>query len=893
MNNPPRDLVAELALCDCAALEAAGPGEPARLRQALKDGDRRLDALFDRGHPIDELVWGRAQLVDRLLQVAYRAHMGDREGIALLAVGGYGRGELHPRSDVDLLILLADAGRADAGELERLVNGLWDLGLDIGHSVRTLEECVREAERDITVATNLMESRHLAGDPTLHPRLEALTGPDKIWPSRRFFQAKWREQQQRHHKFHDTAYKLEPNVKEGPGGLRDIQMIGWVSKRHFRARRLGELIRHGFLTEQEYRDLKAGQDFLWRVRYALHKVAGRREDRLLFDLQKAVAERLGYRDQPLGDLPPARLRDRPADGPRLGVELFMKDYFRQVMTLSRLNEMLLQHYQEAILHPHGGDPLPLNRRFQVRHGFLEARDERVFQRHPLALLELFLLLQQHPEIHGVRAQTIRWVRANLQRIDDRFRADLGARALFMEILRQPTGITAALRRMNLYGVLAAYIPAFAHVVGQAQFDLFHIYTVDEHSLFVVRNLRRFSVPEFAHEFPLCTRVAQRIPKPELLYLAGLFHDIGKGRGGDHSQIGAQEAADFCRRHDLSPYDTQLVAWLVRHHLAMSKTAQHEDISDPQVINRFATTVGDQVRLDYLYLLTVADMRATNPEIWNSWKDALLRQLYLDTRRALERGLENPLDRQERIHETQARARRLLMEAGLDERAVQALWARLENDYFLHNSPEQVARHTRHILARHRPGPLVRVDRGLEVGGCEVFVHTPVRPDLFARLTLALERLGLDVQEARIHTSRDDQALDSFILADGAGLPADEEIVARLREAIDGPPPDPRKLPRMRPRRLKAFHHPLEVSFVQDEANQRTLMSVTCTDRPGVLARVALALLECGADLHAAKIATFGERVEDVFFVTDRQGHPLRDPAAQDCLRERLRHYLED
>ncbi len=892
MNNPSRDLVAELALCDCTALEAA-PVDPVRLRQALKDGDRRLDELFDQGHPIDELVQGRAQLVDRLLRAAYRAHMNEREGIALLAVGGYGRGELHPRSDVDLLILLADAGHADPGELETLVNGLWDLGLDIGHSVRTLEECVREAERDITVATNLMESRHLAGDAALHPRLEALTGPDKIWPSRRFFQAKWREQQQRHHKFHDTAYKLEPNVKEGPGGLRDIQMIGWVSKRHFRARRLGDLVRHGFLTEQEYRDLKAGQDFLWRVRYALHKVAGRREDRLLFDLQKAVAERLGYRDQPLGDLPPARLRDRPADGPRLGVELFMKDYFRQVMTLSRLNEMLLQHYQEAILHPHGGDPVPLNRRFQVRHGFLEARDETVFQRHPLALLELFLLLQQHPHIQGVRAQTIRWMRANLHRIDNRFRADLGARTLFMEILRQPAGITAALRRMNRYGVLAAYIPAFAHVVGQAQFDLFHIYTVDEHSLFVVRNLRRFGVPEFAREFPLCTRVARRIPKPELLYLAGLFHDIGKGRGGDHSQIGAQEAADFCRRHDLSPYDTQLVAWLVQHHLLMSKTAQHEDISDPQVINRFATAVGDQVRLDYLYLLTVADMRATNPEIWNSWKDALLRQLYLDTRRALERGLENPLDRQERIHETQARARRLLAEAGLDEGAVQALWARLEDDYFLHNAPEQVARHTRHILGAPRPGPVVRVDRGAEVGGCEVFVHTPVRPDLFARLTLALERLGLDVQEARIHTSRDGQALDSFILADGPGLPDDEEIIARLRAAIDGPPPDARKLPRMRPRRLKAFHHPLEVSFVQDEANQRTLMSVTCTDRPGVLARVALALLECGADLHAAKIATFGERVEDVFFLSDRQGRPLYDPTAQDCLRARLAHYLED
>ncbi len=895
MNAPDRDLIAELGLCDCPELARRLDGTPQApaplLREALRRGGERLDALFDQGHPIEALVYGRAQLVDRVLQLAFHAHLDGLPGIAFLAVGGYGRGELHPRSDVDVLILLRDVATAPPERLESFITHLWDLGLDIGHSVRTLDECLQEAERDITIATNLMEARLLAGDQALFQRLEALTGPDKIWPSRRFFEAKWREQQQRHHKYHDTAYKLEPNVKESPGGLRDIQMIGWVSKRHFRARTLHDLVAHGFLSEGEYHALEAGQAFLWRVRYALHRLAGRREDRLLFEHQKAVAECLGYRDERGdGSIP---LRDRAADGPRLAVELFMKDYFRQVTELSHLNEMLLQLYQEALLHRDGAPPRPLNRRFQVRHGFLEVCRPDTFQRHPFALLELFLILQEHPEIKGVRAETIRLIRESTRLIDERFRRDLRARSLFMEILRQNDGITSALRRMNRYGILAAYLPAFAHIVGQAQFDLFHIYTVDEHSLFVVRNLRRFAVAEFAHEFPFCSRVIQRIPKLELLYLAGLFHDIGKGRGGDHSKIGAREAADFCRLHDLSDYDTQLVAWLVEHHLLMSKTAQHEDIADPAVVHRFAARVGDQTRLDYLYLLTVADMRGTNPELWNSWKDALLRQLYLETRRALERGLEAPLDRSERVHETQLQARRLLEHQGLAIEAINALWARLGDDYFLHNTPAQVARHTRLILGARRRGHLVRVTQGSEVGGVEVFVHVPVRPDLFARLTLALERLGLNVQEARIHTSRDGWALDSFIVADAPGLPGEEEIIQRVHAAFDGPPPDAATLPRARSRRHKAFHHPVEVTFVQDEANHRTLVSVTCTDRPGVLARVALALLECDLELHNAKIATFGDRVEDVFFVTDRRGQALHDPRRRDCLRRRLHAYLDD
>ncbi|HDJ85646.1 MAG TPA: [protein-PII] uridylyltransferase, partial [Chromatiales bacterium] len=614
-------------------MDAPPPTPPsldtARIERALADGGELLpacrDALdraredlaaqFAAGAPVRELVHKQARLIDRLLEYAWhRLLPGAGADLALVAVGGYGRGELHPASDIDLLILVADdaARERHRAAIEQFLTLLWDLGAEVGHSVRSVEECVDEARRDITVATNLMEARLLAGPQALFTALRAATGPDRVWPGRAFFAAKWNEQQARHRKFHDTAYNLEPNIKEGPGGLRDIQMVGWVAKRHFGAATLHDLVGHGFLTEAEYRALIEGQDHLWRIRFALHLLTGRREDRLLFDHQVPLARRFGFRDTDAN----------------LAVEQFMQHYYRTVMDLSRLNEMLLQLFQEAILYADDRDePLVINRRFQSRKGFIEVRHPKVFEQYPFALLEVFLLLQQHAELKGVRASTIRLIRDNRDRIDDRFRGDLRARSLFMEILRQPRGVTHDLRRMNRYGVLAAYLPAFSNVVGRMQYDLFHTYTVDEHTLFVVRNLRRLTVPEFAAELPLCSRIMRDLPKPELLYIAALFHDIAKGRSGDHCELGAADAQEFCRDHGLGAYDTRLVCWLVRNHLLFSLTAQRRDISDPQVIHEFAATLGDHVHLDYLYLLTIADIRATNPGLWNSWRRALLQELH--------------------------------------------------------------------------------------------------------------------------------------------------------------------------------------------------------------------------------------------------------------------------
>ncbi|MCW8973135.1 MAG: [protein-PII] uridylyltransferase, partial [Gammaproteobacteria bacterium] len=516
------EAVTELFPLDDFEATLSATSNPVKLfRDTIQHAHELLEYRFLNNEPITSLVAHRAQFIDQLLIHAWR-HTCDTEldGIALVAVGGYGRGELHPHSDIDIMLLAeAEALQQHGAALEKFLMFLWDLGLEIGHSVRTVEDCIEQARNDITVATNIMEARLLCGPRALFEAMREQTDQNHIWPGRDFFRAKWEEQITRHHKFHDTAFNLEPNIKEGPGGLRDIQMIGWVAKRHFGAETLGDLVGHGFLTATEYLTLSEGQTFLWKVRYGLHILAKRREDRLLFDHQRSLAAQFGYRD----------------DDKRLAVEQFMKDYYRTVMELGRLNEMLLQYFQEEILYAGQSDtPKPINRRFQSRHGFIEVTTAEVFAQHPYALLEMFLILAQHPALKGVRAGTIRLLRAHTYLIDERFRSDLRCRSLFMELLRQPQGITHQLRRMNRYGVLAAYLPAFGNVVGQMQHDLFHVYTVDEHTLNVVRNLRRYSVPEYHHEFPLCSRIIQQLAKPELLYIAGLFHDIAKGRGGDHS-----------------------------------------------------------------------------------------------------------------------------------------------------------------------------------------------------------------------------------------------------------------------------------------------------------------------------------------------------------------------
>lgn len=878
-------------------------------RAALQVSQQQLKEHFFDKTPAPELVHGRAQVIDQLLIRVWQRlvvmpseHKPTTNDIALIAVGGYGRGELHPCSDIDLLILLQNDNHAHyQTRLEQFLMFLWDMGLEVGHSVRSLQECITEAQNDITIATNLMESRLLMGPQILYETLRNATGSTHIWPSRQFFEAKWQEQIARHTKYHDTAYNLEPNVKEGPGGLRDIQMIGWVAKRHFGATTLHDLVTHDFLTEIEYEALIAGQNFLWQVRLALHIFAGRREDRLLFDHQQAIAHQLGYRNEEH----------------RLAVEQFMKEYYRTIMELSRLNEMLLQLFQEAILYADnptihgpasavgagcaGTSPTvtPINSRFQSCNGFIEAKNSGIFKRYPFALLEIFLLLQQHPELKGVRATTIRLIRDHRYLINDKFRDDLRNRSLFMEMLRQPHGVTHELRRMNRYGLLAAYLPVFGAIVGQMQYDLFHVYTVDEHTLMVLRNLRRLTVPEFSHELPMCSELIQRIPKPEILYLASLFHDIAKGRGGDHSELGANDAMAFCLHHGLSQYDARFVSWLVKTHLMMSNTAQRKDISDPQVIADFAAIVGDQVHLDYLYLLTVSDIRGTNPTLWNSWKDSLLAELYNTTKRALRRGLEHIIDRTERLNEIKQQALSVFQQQTMDVTAIENCWREWGDDYFLRHSADEIAWHTLAILQSTAADlPLVLVRQQSLRGGTEIFIYTHDQEHLFATTTQTLDQLGLTILDARIITTNNGFTLDTYIVLEASGEPITNEyrlheIPLTLKQHLQNHEQKLVSGTRRPPRQLKYFSTPTEITFSNDVRNQRTVMELITTDRAGLLSRVGQALRESGARLQNAKIATFGARVEDVFFITDKNNQPLQSDAQCNQLRDTMIKYLDE
>jgi [protein-PII] uridylyltransferase len=862
----------------------AGANSIKAYRDGLKNGMAWLRQAFEQGTSVEELVAFRAHLVDSILRHSWAKYFPpEADDIALIAVGGYGRGELHPASDIDILILLREDDGRYREALEGFITFMWDIGLEIGHSTRSLDACVSEAEADITVATNMMESRLLHGPEELFAQLRERTGPQNIWPSRAFFKAKWQEQRERYHKYHDTAYNLEPNVKEGPGGLRDIQMIGWVAKRHFDADTLHDLVDHGFLTDKEYQALWEGQLFLWRVRFALHLATGRREDRLLFDHQRTLAQQFGYKDE----------------GHSLAVELFMKQYYRTIMELGRLNEMLLQLFQEEILYTDDtSPPFPLNERFQIRKGFLEVRDNDVFQKHPTALLELFLLMEQRPDLLGVRANTIRLVRDNSNLIDEGFRALPEARALFLQILSQPQGVTHELRRMNRYGILAAYLPVFAKIVGLMQHDLFHVYTVDEHTLFVLRNLRRLTVPEFAHEYPLASQIINALDKPVLLYIAALFHDIAKGRGGDHSELGAVDAQQFCVDHGLDDEETGLVVWLVKNHLVMSRISQRKDIGDPDVINEFAALVGDQRHLDYLFLLTMADIRGTSPTVWNSWKHALLEELYRSTHALLERGLHRPLQEQELVESVKQEAMEILRHQNIHDASVEALWQRLPDEYFLHYSANEVVWHAQSILTATEDAlPLILVRQQTERGGTEVFIYAPVQQRLFAQTTAVLERMGLTVADARLVSSTDGYSLNTFIVLEEDGQAISQairvqEILTALKAALSRTEELPELHKRTMPRQLKHFPFATQVEFKSEEYEDRSVFEVITMDRPGLLARIARQLLAQNIFIRNAKITTLGERAEDVFFVTDENGMPL-DAKRQENLKQAIVRELDE
>lgn len=846
-------------------------------KKALAEFHETLESRFRDGVTANELLKDRAAFMDLIIQSAWdRFEWSEnlsswrKTRVSLLAVGGYGRAELHPYSDIDLLILLERSNYdLHRDNVQSFLALMWDIGLEVGSSVRSVKECRFQAGNDVTVLTALLESRTLCGEDELRLRMHKQIAPEKIWSPKKFYEAKKAEQEERHTKYEHTEYSLEPNIKSSPGGLRDIQTVMWIAMRKFGPVDFDDLVRQQFLTQSEATILTKGRDLLWKIRFGLHLIAGREDDRLLFEHQQKLAEMFGYSD---GDLQ--------------AVEQFMQEYYRSALEINHTNRLLLRHFEEAIIEPGKRvQTIPINERFQLCNGHLEVTSPSVFSEHPAALLEMFVIMGNRDDTQGVSAATIRLVREHTGLIDEKFRTDPQVTEYFLELLRSKHHLFSQLRRMERYGILGLYLPEFSRIIGQMQFDLFHVYTVDAHTLQVVRNMRRFRYKNQQQQFPIAAHIHHKLPKIELLYIAGLYHDIAKGQGGDHSQLGIEIAKQFCERHGLGTWDTNLVCWLVKNHLVMSTTAQRKDIQDPEVIHEFAMLVQDQVRLDYLYSLTVADINATNPTLWNSWRASLMRQLYLATRKLLRSGVENYVDRQEYILGIQEHAIERLKEYNLTRDETLQIWNHVDDDYFIAESVSDIIWQTSTINKHNLDdGPLISIRdstarRSASEGATQIFVYMPNTPRIFVAIVSALDTLALDVVDARIASSETDMVFDTFTVLEADGSPVGDKPFRRERikntllkylseDAL--PTASQRRIPRV----LKQFVLRTEVT-ISNEKTHSTL-SVTASDRPGLLAVLAGIFFDMDIVVISSKITTLGERVEDVFQVSKNGGPVLSD-----------------
>jgi [protein-PII] uridylyltransferase len=851
------------------AVPRSGVSTEARraLRQLLGDVDRDLANAFRDGGDASALARRRGESVERVVAHVWMACLGEVGDTTLFAVGGFGRGLLFPFSDVDLLALVIAPEAPRLRALEQFFTTLWDIGLKVGHAVRDPVQCRVLAAQDASVFTSLLDARRLAGDPALDASLRAIVDDPQLWPPRAYLAARLAERDARHARYDDTAYNLEPNLKDGPGGLRTLDSLRWMGRRLAHANDLSDMVIEGLLDPAEQASLEQSEATLRRYRYALHLEAGRPEERLLFDYQRALAARLGFEDE---------------HAKNLGVEQFMQGYYRAASQVERLGVQVAERFEE-MLEPLG-EAVPVGEEFLRFGSRLAARDPQLFMRRPSALVEIFMARLDQPGVLGFSADTMRRIHQATAAHGDALADDRDVLAAFLRLLRRGAPAVEALWRMNRHGLLASILPAFGKVFGRMQYDLFHVYTVDEHTLRVLRNMARFADPSAHREFPLGCEIWPTLPKPEVLLLAALFHDIAKGRGGDHSVLGEEDARAFCTRLGLPPADIERVAWLVRWHLQMSTTAQRQDITDPDVVHRFAEVVGDRERLGQLYLLTIADIIGTSPRLWNGWKDRLLADLYTATRYALRSDVDLPRDAGVRVRECSEHALALLMNQGFAEADVVRTWVDFPQLSFLRHRPEQIAWQTAAILQAAGTVPMVAVHPLSVRGSTELFIYAPDRDGLFATVTAVLDRMRFSVMESRILSSPTGMALDTFLLLEAetqqpANAMRAEELQQRLQRALTqstGVQPGRRGLSRHQ----KHFQMAPQVSF--HAAGDRTQLALIGTDRPGLLAAVAQVMLESGVRVHDARIATFGERVEDFFQLTDRHDAPL-----EGGLQERL------
>jgi [protein-PII] uridylyltransferase len=839
-----------------------------QIRDSLRAARLTLQQQYLQHGKATHLLSAHSKLVDEHLCQVWQMLAMPSE-LALVAVGGFGREELYPKSDIDLLILLPDQpDEALQQSLQDMVGIFWDIGLEVGHSIRTIEECLAESA-DVTVQTNLLESRLITGNALLFKKMSGVLA--QHLDHHAFFLAKQQEQEDRHTRFLDTDFNLEPNIKESPGGLRDLQSIFWISRACGFGTSWQELAKKGLITPAEARAIARHATLLQTLRIRLHYLAGRREDRLLFDYQTALAEQMNIH----------------ASDTRRASEHLMQKYYQTKQAVLQLNSVLLQNMR-LMLFPESAVTYPLNERFVARDDMLEARKEDLFETEPSAILESFLLMEKYPRLVGFSAPTLRALWRARDNIDSNFRRDPHNKNLFMQILREPQGLTHILRRMNQHGILGRYLPAFGRIVGQMQHDLFHVFTVDEHILMVVRNLRRLTLEEHAHENPLCSKLIKDFARPEVLYIAGLFHDIAKGRGGDHSQLGRADAMKFCKQHDLTLEDSHLVTWLVESHLLMSATAQKQDLSDQDVIAKFTSNIKNDRYLVALYLLTVADIRGTSTKVWNAWKGKLLEDLFWATRRFMTDG-----KIADQIGEIRQHAMEILSLYAIAPEKYELLWAQLDADYFLRHEPHEIAWHAR--LLAHRVNtdmPIVKARLSNIGAGIQIMAYSPDQPYLFARICEFFERMNYNIMEAKIHTTQHGYALDSFLVMDaGNDETAYRDVMNYIEYELEqrlskSEPPQSPSIGRVS-RQQKHFPISPEVTFKQDDKGHHQL-SIIAGDRPGLLARIAHVLTHNHIEIRSAKINTLGARAEDTFWIS---GKALTQPQEVNNLRLELEKNL--
>ena len=814
----------------------------------------------DRGRQIRGIEFflkQRSENIDKLIRKAFiQTDLSSIDDFGIFSVGGYGRGELHPYSDIDLLLLSnKNLSRSDQKKIELFISLLWDLNLEVGHSVRTLKQAKDQARKDLYTMTNMLEFRVLFANESLQKEYLKIIDTKNLWRNKLFIQAKIEEQIERHSSFNNTSYNLEPDIKSSPGGLRDIHTIDWLIKNS--QRNLADKKKlPGLLTPDERNELNKSKYWLWVIRYLTHLEAKREEDRLLFEHQIAVSKKL---------FPTIKSSNQAA-------EKLMHRFYRSSLNITEINSTFIQGLKESYELTKFSKKRKLDNNFYVKNNLIHLYDLDGFKKNTSLLLDLFIKLSENPKISGIGAQTLRALKQDRHLINSDFRSQKKNIKLFLKLLNSKRLLVTQLENMKELGILGRYLPEFGRITGQMQYDLFHIYTVDAHTLEVLRNMRWMTLGKSREKFPLASKIIKKIPKLEILYIAGLYHDIGKGRGTDHSNLGKLIVNKFCKKHLFSDEDTHLIEWLVENHLVMSITSQKKDITDNSVIEDFAKKVKDIETLNYLYCLTAADVSATNPNLWNSWNASLLRQLYDRTKLFLE----DEILESKSIDEQKAKALKLIDKNKRSK--TQALWKRFYPDYFQSSDHIDLAMHAHNILESDQKTTIKLIEKDKE-SLSTIFIHTKDKDNLFATIIGVLDSENINFVDAKLFGMKDGYCTDLITISNKEekillNSNKSQILIDKLKESINQKILKPKIIKKRLPRHLKHFRTDTEINFKHDMLNRWTDIQIKASDAPGLLAAICQVFLKHGAVIKKARIATFGEKAEDMFSISSKQDTPF-------------------